>query len=221
MSHTSKPAGAYHHGDLRRALTTGALELLAEHGPSGLTLRGAARKAGVSEAAPYRHFADKEALLASVAEEGFRALADEVKGSILGIEDPLEAFRAHGLAYIRFALQHPHYYRVMFGAEVVDMQAYPSLLETAADSFVLLHQSISACQASGDVVDEDPDELAIAAWSVVHGMSLLVIDGQIPEMGTTGEAQVRALELAERMLTVLFTGIGVPESAARLREKTL
>ncbi|MFT4571001.1 MAG: AcrR family transcriptional regulator, partial [Candidatus Binatia bacterium] len=89
MTTIEKPSGAYHHGDLRRALVEGALELLHERGPAGLTLRGAARKAGVSEAAPYRHFADKEALLASVAEEGFRALSREVVRSIDGISDPL------------------------------------------------------------------------------------------------------------------------------------
>lgn len=216
MTTIEKPSGAYHHGDLRRALVEGALELLHERGPAGLTLRGAARKAGVSEAAPYRHFADKEALLASVAEEGFRALSREVVRSIDGISDPLESFRAHGLAYVRFALEHPHYYRIMFGPEVVDKQAFPDLLEIATGAYEALFVSITACQQAGEILGDDVEALSVAAWSVVHGLSSLIIDGQIRDAGTDGVGRERAMEVADHILTMLFTGIGLPAEGSNL-----
>jgi AcrR family transcriptional regulator len=219
MTANTKPAGAYHHGDLPRALVAAALELLSTHGPAGLTLRGAARKAGVSEAAPYRHFADKEALLATVAEQGFLALTSEVRASTDGIEDPLQAFRAHGLAYVRFALDHPHHYRVMFGPEVHDKQAFPHLFEAAMLSYEGLFNGITACQEAGEILHADVEELSVAAWSVVHGLSSLVIDRQIPDMSTEGDGRERAVEMAGRILDLLLTGIGLPPAIEKANER--
>src|SRR4051794_27635084 len=109
----------YHHGDLQRALVDAAVALLAEGGAAAVTLREVARRAGVTHAAPYRHFADKAALLAAVAEEGFRALHDAVaRAGAEAPDDPLARLAASGQAYLRFAMSHPAHYRVMFGPDV-------------------------------------------------------------------------------------------------------
>src|SRR5687767_1412456 len=97
----------YHHGDLRRALLHGAIELLAEGGTGSLTMRGAAQRAGVSPAAPYRHFTDKRAMLAAVAEEGFLALERACVGAASGREDAVESFWRRGVAYVTFAIENP------------------------------------------------------------------------------------------------------------------
>jgi AcrR family transcriptional regulator len=106
----------YHHGNLPQALRDAALALINEAGADALTLRGAAKRAGVSQAAPYRHFRNKEALLAAVAEEGFRAMAEAMgRRAAPHRADPAGRLRALGRAYVEFATRHPAHFRVMFG----------------------------------------------------------------------------------------------------------
>jgi AcrR family transcriptional regulator len=153
---------------------------VASVGPAGLTLRAAARMAGVSSAAPYRHFESKEALLAAVSEEGFRALAAAMRtAAAQHRSDPAAAFAACGLAYIRFATVHPSHFRVMFGPEVSDRSAYPALREAADGAFRVLVEMVRNCQRARLVKEADPKELALSAWSVVHGLSALAVDRQL------------------------------------------
>src|ERR1700693_5459913 len=113
-----KPPNRYHHGDLPRALLDAALHIVETQGTEALTLRAVARRAGVSQAAPYRHFASKEAILAAVAEDGFRSLIAAMRESVATCgEDPLGRLRAVGLGYVTFATSHPSHFRVMFGRE--------------------------------------------------------------------------------------------------------
>src|SRR5256712_12176672 len=114
----------YHHGDLPRALLDAALHIVETQGTAALTLRAAARSAGVSQAAPYRHFANKEAILAAVAEDGFRSLMAAMReASAASGAGPLERLRAVGLGYATFATRHPSHFRVMFGREMADRSA--------------------------------------------------------------------------------------------------
>jgi AcrR family transcriptional regulator len=203
----SRRRASYHHGNLRRALLDAALPLVEKEGPEALTLRAAARLAGVSQAAPYRHFADKRALLAAVAEEGFRAMTNEMRGAIVPYpDDPLRRFRALGLSYVSFAASHPSHFRVMFGREIADKSASPSLSEAAAETFSLLVEAITECQRAGLVRPGDPRELALSAWSAVHGLSALLIDEQVQG----GEKGVEAL--AHTVTGNLFIGLA-PERA--------
>jgi len=179
---TGRPRAPYHHGNLREAILQAALRLVETVGPGGITLRATARLAGVSQAAPYRHFASKEALLAAVAEEGFRALTAMQRDRARHQGDPIERFQALGLAYIGFASSHPSHFRVMFAPEVADKVAYPTLAKAAAEAFGLLVDVIAECQRAGKVKEGDPKELALAAWSVVHGLSALVVDRQLSEL---------------------------------------
>lgn len=157
-----------------------ALALIEERGPKGFTLREAARLAGVSHAAPYRHFADREALLAAIAEEGFLRMRQEMLASMeTAGEDPGQRFYAQGAAYVRFAVAHPGYFRVMFGAEVRDHAAYPSLAQASSSAFALLVGGVSELQCSGMMPGRDPRLGALSPWALVHGLASLIIDGQL------------------------------------------
>jgi len=135
--------GRYHHGDLRRALLDAALAVLTEADSRALTLREVARRAGVTHAAPYRHFTDKEALLAAVAEEGFHTLSEAMREAMgRAGDDPVERLEALGVGYVRFALAHPAHFEVMFGPELSWDREVCTLQSAADATFALLLQSV-------------------------------------------------------------------------------
>jgi len=194
---------SYHHGDLRRALLGAALELVEREGAEALTLRAAARRAGVSQAAPYRHFRDKEALLAAVAEEGFRSLTEALlQAAAPHAGDPLGRLRARGLAYVDFATSHPAHFRIMFGRGAADRSAHPELMKAAREAFEALVSGIRECQDAGIVRPGDPEELALCAWSATHGLAMLAVDGQL------GERAVHLDALAQAVTASVFFGLG-------------
>jgi AcrR family transcriptional regulator len=196
----SRPSAA----DLRDTLVKAATVLIARKGPQGFSLREVARRARVSEAAPYWHFADREALLAAVAERGFVEMTKGMMEVWARVVDPGERLRALGIGYVRFALAHPSYLRVMFGSEVPDKAAHPSLKEAGERTFELLVQAIAECQAVGQARAGDPVELAVAAWSIVHGLAALLVDGRLKEhVRSTKEAE----RLAERVTALFMLGL--------------
>ena len=190
----------YHHGDLPRALLDAALRIVETQGTEALTLRAAARSAGVSQAAPYRHFTNKEAILAAVAEEGFRSLMAAIRQAAAAGEDPLGRLRGVGLGYVTFATSHSSHFRVMFGREMADRSASPSLRRLATETFKMLVDAISDCQRAGLVRAEEPAaDLALIAWSSVHGLSALLVEGVLDKP---------AHEVAEMVTRDLFLGLG-------------
>jgi AcrR family transcriptional regulator len=189
----------YHHGGaLPDALVEAAAELAAEKGVNALSLREVARRAGVTEAAPYHYFADKSALLAAVAERGFR-LFDQSQGAAheQAGKDPVERLQALGAAYVRFAIDQPHYFRVMFRPHLVEHGKYPALHEVAARTFDRLVETTRAARHSQGHDDPDPLAAATLMWSVPHGLAMLYLEGPISE-GTTP----RALEALARAATL-------------------
>ncbi len=196
----------YHHGNLREALMAGALELVRERGAAHLSLREVARRAGVSHAAPYRHFADKNSLLGAIALEGFRLLTLALEESRVGRE-PLDAFRESGIAYVRFALAHPAHLAVMFGSVIEDPQQCEGLLEEGAGAFDVLVRIIEAAQTAGRLRSGDSRTLALAAWSMVHGLAMLTG----PQNAVRPEA---AEEIARAMTGLLFEGMQAQETRA-------
>jgi AcrR family transcriptional regulator len=154
----------YHHGALRHALIAAARTLLDEGGANAVGLRETARRVGVSATATYRHFRDKDSLLAAVAAEGFRAfgtaLDDAARGS--------QSLSAMGRAYVEFALANPGLFRLMFGAQIRERAKFPELTEAADAAFERLK---AAATTEGG---------AVAAWSLVHGLSHLLLDGMLP-----------------------------------------
>jgi AcrR family transcriptional regulator len=172
-----KPRDRYHHGDLRRALLDEALRTIQQDGVGALTLRPIGLRLGVSRTALYRHFTDKRALLAAVATEGFRLLTERLldawkAGGVRG-------FNAMGVAYIRFAMANPSHYRVMFGGFVDDRPRDEDLTRESTTAFQALVDAIVALQKEGAVRKDDPLRLAQFIWAAVHGVSMLIIDGQL------------------------------------------
>lgn len=191
--------GAYHHGDLRTALVETAARMAAETGPTSVTLREVARRAGVSQAAPYHHFADKAALLAAVAEEGFRLFdAHQAEALAEAPEEPVERLAALGVSYLRFALASPHYFQVMFRPSLVECTRSPDFDTLAGRAFQrLLTVTTEARRASGRT-DADPYPAALAMWAIPHGLAGLALEQSATQRMTAPllESIVRAASAA-------------------------
>lgn len=180
-----RASSSYHHGDLRAACLRAARELLEEDGSAGLSLRAVARRAGVSATAPYRHYADRDALVSAVAAEGYRELVESLATAHPDPRTPDE-LASVAVAYVRFALDRPAMFRVMF-AEPCDPNSAERVAATAAISGYV--RGIVQAAFPGT----DPDALATAVWALVHGLAFLHLDGKLdsstPEVV---DAQVRA-----------------------------
>ena len=202
----------YHHGNLREALVEAALALVEERGNPEFTLREVARRVGVTHAAPQRHFEDRAALVAAVAEEGFRGLRAHVErvGRLTHPRDPAARLHALGVAYVQFAVQNPAHFRVMFSAELVDKSRHQTLQAASRAMHDFLVQCIVDGQRQGFFVKGDPLEHAFAAWSLVHGCAVLLIDGR-------GMGQ-RPADLIERVVARLHTGL-LPRGKTKGRRK--
>ncbi len=198
-----KPKGSYHHGNLRRALIDAALELIEKEGPASLSLREVARRAGVSTAAPYRHFLSREALLAAVAEEGFRLLGDEIRRAIAAHDDAPRCLGEAGIAYVLFAAAHPSRYNVMFSPELADRTTHPSLEAAADDASRVLLGAIRDYQEAGWMRFRDPGELQLSAWSSMHGLASLITGGHIR---VAGSDPARIEEIARPVVRSLVPG---------------
>ena len=197
----------YHHGDLRQALVEEAIALIAEKDVSSLSLREVARRIGVSHAASYRHFEDKEALLAAVAEEGFMGLTKALNAALAtAASHPLRRLEASGVGYVQYAIAYPSHYRVMFGAYGSNPDKYPSLKKSGQQSFGILVNVVEEGQAAGAICPGEPKQLAWVAWSLVHGLAMLLIDGQLP-LFNRGEVE----NLANFVTQTLVKGLGVVE----------
>ena len=175
-----RPKRSYHHGDLRVALIDAALRLIAQHGVQGLALSDAAHLAGVSVAAPYRHFKDKETLLAEIAREGFVLFRDALaRASRSNPEDKVKRLVEMGVAYVEFAVQHRSHFKVMWEGGISKAK-FPELEQTAYQAFLLLER------AAIDLIDLLPgprparqQALVCAAWSMVHGYATLTLEREL------------------------------------------
>jgi AcrR family transcriptional regulator len=177
----------YHHGDLREALMTAALSLIDEHGVKGLALSDAAHLAGVSVAAPYRHFKDKEALLAEIAAEGFAIFRDALVHASQSHpaqnqpEDKVKRLVEMGVAYVDFALHHRPHFKVMWESGIIQAN-HPEMQQTAQQAYRLLEEA-----AHGLLPRAHPSRqqaLVRAAWSLVHGYAMLTLAGELPAHGS-------------------------------------
>lgn len=205
---------AYHHGDLRRALLDQALALAEERGPGALTLREAARRAGVTEAAPYRHFRSKEALVVALAEEGFDALLQRVRRALLRAPGSSAArLSALGVAYLRFALERPAHFRVMFGRDLAKSHGFRGVGGLAQACFDVLMGEVSRAQRSGDVAGRDPRPAALALWSALHGLASLQADGLLERQGLSRGRGADAL--ARGVVASLWAGLARREGRER------
>ena len=176
--------GPYHHGDLRRALIAAALALVTEEQDWTFSLREVARRAGVSQSAPYNHFVDKRDLLAAVAVAGFHRLRDGLEASVAGVHPATEAFGASARTYVRLGMENPALYRLMCGPELTaskTVERPPDVAAAGGECKAILERIIRQGASSGEfaIPPADAGALALAtfaAWSAVHGMTMLIID---------------------------------------------
>ena len=165
---------AYHHGDLRAALVAAARALLEEEGFEALSLRGAARRVAVSRQAPYHHFADRNALLAAVAAEGFRDLSRSMLAQMARQDDPMARMIACGVGYVVFAADNPALYQLMFSGLGGGFASDPDLLPSSTGAFQVLNEAIIRLHAENADHPIDLDLESLTAWSKVHGLADLI-----------------------------------------------
>jgi AcrR family transcriptional regulator len=171
----------YHHGDLRNALLDAVGEIIATEGLGAVSLRGAARRAGVSHSAPAHHFGDKTGLLTAFATEGFERFGTALAAAYAAAAPfgPAAQFAAIGRAYIEFAIEHRSYFEVMFRSELID-QGDPELHRASRDAFAVLTATVAGADPA-TFGGGDPLHAAIAAWGNVHGMATLWFNGAIQQ----------------------------------------
>lgn len=191
MSKDSTTDG-YHHGDLVNALLSAAEGLLVQHGPGGLSLREVARVAGVSHTAPYRHFRDKAALLQALARRGFERLHAAVKDAGASVpHGPEQQLIAAGIAYVQLAVNHAEITQLMFGG-TTDPAADAAGDSAGRDAFAALQTIIESGISAGVFRQREPSELALVAWTSMHGLAMLVTAGLL-EYDTDNPAALEQL----------------------------
>ncbi|MGE3147140.1 MAG: TetR/AcrR family transcriptional regulator [Pseudorhodoplanes sp.] len=201
----------YHHGNLKETLIRAALALIAEKGPAGFTFADAARWAGVSAAAPYRHFRDREELLADVARRGFDAFEIRLRQAWdEGRPEPFAAFEKLGKAYLAFAREEPAFYSAMFEAGIAN-DASPELRDAGERAFGVLRSASEALLAKLPASKRPPALMvALHIWSVSHGIASL--------FGRAASAQrklpMSAEDLLEAAVLIYLRGLGLPEAKA-------
>lgn len=172
----AKPA--YHHGDLQLQAHLLALDTLRTHGDTAISLRALAKQLGVSAPALYRHFSDRETLLAELAIGGFESLRDRLQA--VNQDVPRTALIEIGLVYVAFAQEEPNLYRLMFGGRVLPKGAHPRLDAAGKGAFQVLESTVARARDLGYLKPSSVSLMTAAAWSLVHGLSQLTIDGHLP-----------------------------------------
>lgn len=199
-----KAKANYHHGDLRRALMDVSIDILKKHEVETLNLRKLAVLAGVSPGAPYHHFADRAELVAAIANEGFELLEGSMRKATATCANEASArLEALGQAYVHFAISHPGYFRVMFRRETHN-NATTAMRGAGQRTFQLLCDAITACQQAGSAPAGDPQPLILHAWAAVHGLSTLLVDGDLKGISIPTQQLASVMtNLMRRMLIAL------------------
>jgi len=199
-----KKAGSYRHGNLREAILIASLEAIEINGVDSLSIREVAKTAGVTHQAPYRHFKDKEALLAALAQDGFEKLYQEMSKSVQDINAPIEKITALGVNYLTWAAEHPAHFRLMFSQNIPEFETYEGLL-IAANSILNLVLLVTKENQDGKVIrNDDTRSLARQFWATVHGVTLLFIDRQFkPLKGDLKSGQ----KLIQEIILNLINGL--------------
>ncbi|HOR00138.1 MAG TPA: TetR/AcrR family transcriptional regulator [Anaerolineae bacterium] len=170
----------YHHGDLKNALIEAGIEVLAHEGVQALSLRRVARRAGVSHAAPYAHFADKQALVAAISTEGYGKIYERLRAAIERHRgDPVRQLVEAAWAYVKFATGDSAHFKITLSGVVEREQEYPALVAATQRSFALVIELVQVCQAAGVLRPGPADLMAASVWGLVHGLASLILEGQV------------------------------------------
>ena len=173
-------ATPYHHGDLKNALIKAGTEILASEGLGGLSLRKVAKQAGVSHAAPYAHFKDKQALIAAISTEGFKQLHSQIESVKKTYQaNPGTLLIETAWAYVQFALNEPDRFKLMFSSALEKEKEYPDFVEISQKNFRQLVDIVEICQGANILKSADSELIALSVWGTVHGFVSLLLEGQI------------------------------------------
>jgi AcrR family transcriptional regulator len=199
-------AKPYHHGDLRRVLVEAALQLVDEGGAEAVSVREAARRAGVSAGAPFRHFPSRGALMNAVAEEAQRRFRAEIEQALAAAPaaDPLGRFRALGLAYLRWAMRNPTYFEIISSRRFFDHDGAGEVSRDNAELIALTERTLAEAFAAGQLRTADLKQVQIAGRALVYGFARMNIDGHFPRWGVT---EAEAERTAETILDLFIEGI--------------
>ena len=173
----TKETASYHHGNLKLALLDAAIAQIKEVGVEKLSLRGIARTVGVSQTAPYRHFKDKNQLLAEVAAQAFSELYERSHSLIDPNASALVNIQATGMAYLQYAIENPEKYRLLFGNSIQNRRDYSAMIEAGEKSFQILIDQVELGIEAGDFIPGCSLLLANTLWTQVHGAASLILDG--------------------------------------------
>jgi len=207
-SRRTTPVRPYHHGDLRRVLIDAALQLAAEGGE--VSVRAAARRAAVSPGAPFRHFPNRDALMAAVAEEAQRRFRAEIEGALAGAPpaDPLLRLRAFGLAYLRWALRNPAHFEIISTGRYFAHGSSEELTRDNAELIGLTERMLKEAAGQGLLRSAELKPVLIAGRALVYGFARMQLDGHFPRWGVAASEVER---MAEAVLDVFIAGIAKPK----------
>ena len=196
----------YHHGDLRRVLIDAALQLVGEGGPDAVSVREAARRAGVSPGAPFRHFPSRDALMNAVAEEAQRRFRAEIEAALskAPASDPLGRFRCLGLAYLRWAMKNPAHFEIISSRRFFDHDKAAGVSQDNAELIDLSESTLAEAFAQGQLRSPDLKRVQIAGRALVYGFARMNIDGHFPRWSVAGPDAERT---AEAILDLFIEGI--------------
>ena len=202
-------AKRYHHGDLRRALIDAALRLAEQGGVEGISVREAARLAGVSPGAPFRHFETRDALMTAVAEEAQRRFRVEIDTVLeeAPASDPLSRFRSFGLAYLRWAMRNPAHFEIISTGRYFNHDGAAALSRDNAELIAMIERLLEDALAQGQLRPSDLKTLKIAGRALVYGFARMNLDGHLPRWGVADEDIERT---AEAVLDLFVGAIARP-----------
>jgi AcrR family transcriptional regulator len=202
-------AKPYHHGDLRRALIDAALRLAEQGGVEGISVREAARLAGVSPGAPFRHFETRDALMTAVAEEAQRRFRVEIDTVLAEApaSDPLSRFRSFGLAYLRWAMRNPAHFEIISTGRYFNHDGAAALSRDNAELIAMIERLLEDALAQGQLRPSDLKTLKIAGRALVYGFARMNLDGHLPRWGVADEDVERT---AEAVLDLFVGAIAGP-----------
>ena len=205
----AKQPKPYHHGDLRRALIDAGFRLVEEGGVEQLSMREAARRAGVSPGAPFRHFDSREALITAVAIEAQRRFRAEIVVALKETPpgDPLARFRSFGLAYLRWAMRNPTHFEIISSGRLFDYDNSDDLLRDNAELIGMIEHTLKEAFAAGQLRPAEFDHVLIAARALVYGFARMNLDGHFPRWGVDPAA---AESTAEAILDLFIGAIAKP-----------
>jgi AcrR family transcriptional regulator len=208
--------------DVRGRVLNAAVKLIDKGGLAGLSMREVARAAGVSHQAPYHYFADREAIFAALAKEGFEILTLRLENSIESTDPAVDRFCRAGQTYVEFALDHPALFRIMFRPDLVAMERFPDANACGKRAFQTLPTLVQACIAEGLPAEPNVEALVVLAWSIPHGLACLILDGPlartVPE-STSAREQITSNVMAA-MRAMLVARMAQGRGSTRTRRTT-